>query len=252
MEQRSSEWYRARLGHITASECSLLMKNHREPMTPEEIVAHKALNPKSRATLKEVPFSDATFTYLNAKVMENYLPLQSDDVLSRNIVDDFVEQHNYTSRAAEWGVMMEDEARNRYAELRGCQVEEVGFVPYDRFPKLVGGSPDGLVGDDGGIEIKCPFTLDKHMQHYLYVNYAQLRENEPEYYWQCVMNMMVTGRVWWDFVSYCPYVAASKQIKVLRIPRDECDMRSLEDRITLAVEYMRRMMEKIEMTPNII
>lgn len=249
MEQRTIEWYKARLGKLTASEIHVLMKDHKEPMTDDELAEWKKANPKSRVTTKTVPFSDATFTYLNSKVMENYLPLSSSDVRSMNIVEEFIEQHSFSNRATDWGTLMESDARQRYADTMGYEVFEVGFVPYKEYPNLAGGSPDGLIREEtGGLEIKCPFTLEKHLQHLLYEKQEDLKENEPEYYWQCVMNMLVTDCSFWDFVSYNPYVSRSKQLKILRIKRNEADIKSLSARIALAVDYMK---EKIELIDKI-
>ena len=253
MEQRSNEWFRCRLGKITASEVACLMKDHKEPMTEEELIEWKKENPKSRITTKTVPFSDATYSYLNGKVMEHYLPLSSTDAFSQNIVDEYIEQHSFSNRATEWGVLMEDSARQRYAEKMGYEVFEVGFIPYKEFPNLAGCSPDGMIREDsGGIEIKCPFTLEKHLQHLLYETQNDLKENEPEYYWQCCMNMLITECDFWDFVSYNPYISVSKQLKVLRVKRDEVDIKKLQERIALAVDYIREKMSKIKSIEAII
>lgn len=253
MEQRSNEWFKARLGKITASEVSVLMRDRKEPMTDEELAEWKAKNPKSRVTTKVVPFSDATFTYLNGKVMENYLPLTSEDIRSKNLVEEYIEQHSFSNRATEWGTLMEDSARLRYSEVMGCEVITVGFEPYKEFPNLAGASPDGMIREErGGIEIKCPFTLEKHLQHLLYEKPEDLKKNEPEYYWQCYMNMLVTGCDFWDFVSFNPYISRSKQLKVLRINRDETEIALLEERLALAVEYIREQMNKINHIEPII
>lgn len=253
MEQRTIEWYKSRLGKITASEVSNLMKERKEPMTEEELAAWKEQNPKSRVTTKTVPFSDASFTYLNSKVMENYLPLTSTDIHSKNMIEEYIEQHSFSNRATEWGTLMEDSARVRYAEVMGYEVLTVGFVPYDKYPNLAGGSPDGLIREEkGGIEIKCPFTLEKHLQHLLYEKPEDLKDNEPDYYWQCCMNMLVTNCDFWDFVSFNPYVSRSKQLKVLRIPRIDEEINLLMERIDLAVEYIRTQMDKINNMEMII
>lgn len=253
MDQRTKEWFICRLGKITASEVVNLMKEHKEPMTEEELAEWKKANPKSRVTTKTVPFSDASYTYLNGKVMENYLPIHSKDITSKNIVEEYVEQHSFSNRATEWGVLMEDSARQRYSEEMGYEVIQVGFIPYPEFPNLAGGSPDGMIREEkGGIEIKCPFTLEKHLQHLLYKTPDELKENEPEYYWQCYMNMLVTECDFWDFISYNPYVSRSKQLKVLRIKRNEEEIKLLKERIALAVEYMREQMSKIDNIQTII
>ena len=152
-----------------------------------------------------------------------------------------------------YGTLWEDSARERYAEEMGYEIEQVGFITYDRYPNLVGVSPDGLnKTENGGCEFKCPFTLEKHLQHLMYQTPQDLKENEEEYYWQCYANMLVTGREFWDFVSFNPYISYSKQLKVLRIHRDEDEINLLAGRIDLAVDYMRVKMQELDNIDKII
>lgn len=251
--QRSNDWFRSRLGSITASEISCLMKNHTEKMTEEELAAYKAANPKSKVTTKSVAFSDATFTYLNRKIMERYLPIDSKDAYSQNCVDEYIEMHSVSNMATRYGTDIEPMAREYYAKLMGYEVFETGFTPYKKYPKLVGGSPDGLIRQEKGIiEIKSPFTLEKHMQHFMYQTQDDLKENEEEYYWQCVSNIDFTETDFCDFISFCPYVSKSKQLKVLRIYRRDDEINLLEERIDLAVDYMKRKFEEIEIINKIV
>lgn len=253
IEQRTPEWRRLRLGHITASEISVLLKDRKVAMTEEELAEYKAANPKSRATTKMVPFSDATFTYLNRKVMENLLPVNSKDTYAQNCVDEYIELHSQESAATRYGTEMESMAREKYAETMGYEVYESEFVPYKVYPKLVGGSPDGLIRQENGIiEIKCPFTLEKHLQHVMYVHQRELKENEEEYYWQCVSNMLFTDTEFCDFVSYCPYVSKSKQLKILRVFRDENEIKLLSERIALGVTYMKEQLALLSKVNMII
>lgn len=242
IEQRSSEWKALRLGKITASEIYVLMKDRKEPMTDEELAEWKAANPKSRVTTKTVPFSDATFTYLNRKIMENFLPTEQPE-----IIQSYIDWHSQSSRAMDFGTEWEGDARREYMETTGITVEESEFIPYEKYPNLVGGSPDGLSTDgEGGLEIKCPFTLEKHMQHMLYQTPQELKENDEQYYWQCIANMVFSKRKYWDFMSYSPFLYASKKTKILRIPRPEEDCNLLESRIDLAAEYMQEQISKID------
>lgn len=251
--QRSDGWKRQRLGKLTASEIHVLMNNHQEDMTEQELAEYQKANPKSKAKKKTVPFSETTFSYLNKKVMENYLPINSKEQDAINAVDEYVEQHSFSSRATDHGTLWEDTARIRYAEAKGYEVLEVGFVPYAKYPNLAGASPDGMIREaNGGLEMKCPFTLEKHLKHYLYTSQEQLKAEEPAYYWQSVMGMLVTDCEFWDFVSFNPYVSASKQLKILRIHRTEEDIKLLESRIDLAVEYMKQKFEEIENVITII
>ncbi len=253
IEQRTVEWFKQRLGKMTASELYVITKDRKVAMSDEELAEYKAANPKSRVTTKVVPFSDATFTYLNRKVMENNMPLWSKDIASQNMIEEYIEQHNVTNRAMQWGTELEPMARDKYAEQMGYEVFEVGFTPYKEYPNLAGGSPDGVIREEKGIiEIKCPYTLEKHLEHFLYTNPEDLKENNEQYYWQCVMNMLVTDTDFCDFISYCPYVSQSKQLKVLRIPRNEEEIKFLKERITLAVNYIKVQLTILNDIPSII
>lgn len=247
MEQRTEQWFRERLGKITASEIFVLMKDRKEPMNEEELAIWKEANPKSRVTTKTVPFSDATFTYLNKKVMEHYLPINSKKIEAVFAVDNYIRDHSFTTKAMDFGTAYESEAKEAYMQLMGCKVTDVGFINYEKYPQFVGGSPDGLIDDGiGGVEVKCPFTIEKHLQHMMYTTPKDLKENDEQYYWQCMSCMLFTDRKYWDFVSYNPYVVKSKSLKILRIPRNDDEIELLDERISLAVEYYREQFDKID------
>ena len=175
--QGGIDWFIQRLGKITSSEIYVLTKSHKEAMTDEELTELKSVNPKSRVTTKEVPFSDATFTYLNRKVMENFLPIHSKSQESRNAVEEYIELHTISSRACDFGTLWEDEARKRYAESMGYEVFEVGFIPYDKYPQLAGGSPDGMikkpedvVGEGVVITVPGEFFYDDSADTFYYID----------------------------------------------------------------------------------
>lgn len=94
----------------------------------------------------------------------------------------------------ERGTEMEREARAWYEFETDCEVEQVGLLLRD--DRRVGCSPDGLVGEDGGLEIKCP-SAGVHVSYLLGDAYES-------YYCQVQGSLWITGRKWWDFVSYCP------------------------------------------------
>lgn len=106
------------------------------------------------------------------------------------------EFENYTNAHMERGNDLEASARSIYELETGQTVEQVGFVDYNDF---VGCSPDGLIGEDGGIEIKC--QADK--KHFRLILNGE-KEIDSSYVWQVQMNLLVTGRQWWDFVGYNP------------------------------------------------
>lgn len=106
------------------------------------------------------------------------------------------EFENYTNAHMERGNDLEASARSIYELETGQTVEQVGFVEYNDF---VGCSPDGLIGEDGGIEIKC--QADK--KHFRLILNGE-KEIDSSYIWQIQMNLLVTGRQWWIFAAYNP------------------------------------------------
>jgi hypothetical protein len=102
-------------------------------------------------------------------------------------------------------------AREAYEILTGNDVEQVTFGIYSDY---VGASPDGLVGTDGGIEIKRK-TFEKHCDLLFGVE-----PFESKYIWQCRMNMLVFDRQWWDLLSYNPLFKGKSLFK-LRLHREE-------------------------------
>ena len=102
-------------------------------------------------------------------------------------------EETYQNAAMQRGIELEDEARLLYEISQGVKVEEVGFCLADGY----GASPDGMVEDDGLVEIKCP-SLAVH------VEYVVKNELPSTYYQQVMGQLLVTGRKWCDFVSYYP------------------------------------------------
>lgn len=94
------------------------------------------------------------------------------------------------------GIEREDTARRFYKLARGVEVQEVGFCVDDN--EKYGCSPDGLIGEDGGLEIKCPLGGT-------HVGYVMNDGEVPlEYFTQVQGSLLVTQREWWDFISYYP------------------------------------------------
>lgn len=125
------------------------------------------------------------------------------------------DEEQYTNPHMERGNELEDQARKIYQLETGRRVEQVGFVEYSQY---AGCSPDGLIGEEGGLEIKCPAN-----KKYFRVMLNGLKDVEMSYIWQVQMNMLITGREWWDLVYYNPNF--KKPMLVFRITPDE-NMRS--------------------------
>ncbi len=111
-----------------------------------------------------------------------------------------------------WGKNCEPYARFCYEARAGIQVQQPGFCIHDC--EYVGISPDGFVRDDGGIEIKSPYNGRIHIHRWLH-------GMEDEHMPQVQSAMWVTGRRWWDFVSFDPRVEKDMQLYIQTIPRDD-------------------------------
>lgn len=248
--QRTSDWYLSRKGKLTASEIYILLANHKEDMTEEELEQFKKDNPKSRVRTKEVPFSQGTFSYLDGKVAELFMP--------DNAFLEYMEDCSPRSRAMDWGTLMEDSARARYQEETGNEVIDAPFVPFKGFEKFAGGSPDGIIRSGGIIEIKCPFSPAVHLKHFLYETADELKEDNLQYYCQLQYNMLCVEREtgievpFGDFISYDPRTSKSKQLKVLRIVKDEDIQKKLIERTELAIEYIKEKVGKINNIKSIL
>ncbi len=242
--QRNRDWYLARKGKITASECYVLLNNSKVAMTEEELKVWKEQNPKSRITTKEVPFSSGTYTYLDEKIAEMYMP--------ENSFIEYMEECKFETKAMQWGTFWEEGARNRYQEALGYEVLDAPFIPLKGFENFAGGSPDGINRDVNGIiEIKCPYNPAVHMKHFLFTKPEDLKEDNLQYYVQTQYNMICVGQElgteidFCDFISYDPRTSKSKQLKVLRIPADKEMQGVLVERTELAVAYLREKIESI-------
>lgn len=147
-----------------------------------------------------------------------------------------VPSESFTNSAMEWGVETEELARVSYELSTGFNVEQVGFIKLD---DMIGASPDGLVGDDGLIEIKCPNT-STHL--------ATLLEDkiDKKYIYQMQLQMYVTGREWCDFVSYDPRLTGKAQMKVINVVRNQATIEALIAEAKLLNSRANEMLKEIE------
>jgi putative phage-type endonuclease len=117
----------------------------------------------------------------------------------------------FQSPAMTWGIEQEAAARAAYSARMGVLVDEVDFV--DHPTMQAGASPDGLVGEDGLIEIKCPNTSTM-------LEWLEDRTIPQKYRLQMQWQLAVTGRDWCDFVAYDPRLPEHLQLLVIREPRN--------------------------------
>ena len=133
----------------------------------------------------------------------------------------------------ERGTELENDARTVYEFIKDCEVSEVGFCLDDN--KIIGISPDGLRGEDGGLEIKCP----KETTHISYLDNGGL----PLIYKPQVQgSMWVTGRKWWDFMSYHPQLPPL----IIRVHRDDEYIAKMNNVITKFSKDMIMLEDKLK------
>lgn len=225
--QRSLDWFRSRLGCITGSQAGLLMKSGRA---------------------KDKLFSDTAYGYL--------FQLAGERTLNPEIVNDdemfsfYLEQTTSQSKAMRFGTEQEENARAMYTQVTGRNVEEVSLCHHPEIPFLAS-SPDGITEDKGikgCIEIKCP-TLATFTRYATEIASAEdLQRVNPDYFYQCMCHMACTDAEFCDFVAYSPFV--DNPIHIVRIPRNEEEIKALTERVKLAEEVIRHNYAKITSNPQ--
>lgn len=118
-------------------------------------------------------------------------------------------KQHFTNTAMQHGTETEPQARAMYEMKTGLTVAETGFHPH---PKIegTGASPDGLVGDDGLVEIKCPNTAT-------HIDNLRGAKIDRKYLLQMHWQMICTGRWWCDFVSFDPRLPLEMQVHIERV-----------------------------------
>jgi len=130
---------------------------------------------------------------------------------------------SFTNGAMQWGLDQEPYARAAYAAKTGADVYEVGFVDHPEVA-MSGASPDGYVGDDGLVEIKCPMTAT-------HLDTLDSGVIPTKYLTQMAWQMACAGRDWCDFVSYDPRLPEPMRLFVKRVERDVSMILDLETEV---------------------
>ena len=138
----------------------------------------------------------------------------------------------YTNEHMERGNDLEPEAREAYEFITDLEVVETGFILDDS--EEFGCSPDGLVGEQGGLEIKCPSTA-------VHVSYLRKKVVPAKYYQQVQGCMWITGREWWDFMSYHPEMPHL----LVRARRNEKFIEAMAKEVLAAVETITTETERL-------
>jgi len=194
--QGSDEWKQSRIGKATASRIS-------------DIVAKT-----------KTGYSTSRANYMAQLVVER---------MTNQVAE------SYSNAAMEWGIENEEFARAAYEAKTGNMVDQVGAIDHPRIA-LSAASPDGLVGDDGCLEIKCPNTAT-HIE--------TLLGDEPakKYYDQMQWQMVCANRSWCDFVSFDPRMPAHLQLFVKRIERNDIYIAELESEV---IRFLAELDDKVK------
>lgn len=197
MEQRSEEWFQARLGLVTASRVA------------DVLAKIKSGESASRRNYK--------------------IQLVSERLTGER-------QETYVNQAMQDGIDREQFARDRYVQQFG-EVEEVGFVKH---PTLeAGASPDGMVGEDGILEIKCPMGST-------HTETLMTQDIPSKYIPQVQFQLLVTGRKWCDFVSYNPMFPEHLQLFVKRVEADPVYQKELESEVKQFLKEVDDVINKLK------
>lgn len=126
------------------------------------------------------------------------------------------QERAFQSSAMQHGADKEEAARLAYEALTGQFVEQTGFVQHNEL--MAGASLDGHVGSfEGLIEIKAPLPAT-------HLDYLRTGKVPTDYYRQCLHAMWLTGAKWCDWFSYCDEFPDGKQMKLVRIERNEAEI----------------------------
>ena len=143
----------------------------------------------------------------------------------------------YTNEHMERGIELEEQARSLYELETGRTAKTVGFVTNESVSSVAGASPDSLVDNDGLLEIKCP--NDAKFFRMIVEGIAV----EPQYAWQCQMQMLITGRKWADLCLYNPNFEQSFLIE--RIEADEVMHKALVEGLEKGAILIREIENKL-------
>lgn len=143
-----------------------------------------------------------------------------------------------SSFSMRWGQDVEPYAREAFELETGLLVVPSPFIQHPRFP-FAGCSPDGLIGEDGGLESKCPKSSAIHLARFI--------DGMPaEHVAQVQGAMWVTGRKWWQFVSYDPRFKESYRLFRVRIERDNAYIAKLEAEVLKAEGEVQVLIEQLQ------
>ena len=147
-------------------------------------------------------------------------------------------EEGFTNDAMQWGKDHEAQARVAYEVVSGNFVDQVGFVEHPSI-KWFGCSPDGLINNNGLVELKCPNSA---------THWSYIKDDGPptKYYIQMQAQMACTGRSWCDFVSFDPRMPERSKLFIKRVMREDAYIANMEaevkkflDEVAVEVNLMK-------------
>jgi putative phage-type endonuclease len=145
---------------------------------------------------------------------------------------------SFTNSAMQWGTEQEPFARIAYETKMNLFVEQIPFMDHPKI-EWFGCSPDGLVAEDGLIEIKCPNTTT-------HLEYIEGGKPPAKYIPQMQSQMACTGRKWCDFVSFDPRLPENLQLFVVRLDRDDGYIKDMETEVQKFLQEVDELFTKLK------
>lgn len=145
---------------------------------------------------------------------------------------------SFTNSAMAWGTETEPLARMAYEVFKGVFVDQVAFCNHPTI-EWFGCSPDGLVGSEGNLEIKCPNTAT-------HIDYLLAGVPPAKYVPQMQTQMACTGRLWTDFVSYDPRLPPELQLFVVRLNRDDAYIQEIEAEVKQFLDEVQQVYSQLK------
>ena len=221
-EQRTTEWKQQRLGYFTGSCIGKLMTGTRSDKSA---------------------FGDAAMSYIYSVASERNL--NEKVIEDETIWQMYDEQVSAWSKAIQFGIDWEPEARKMYARMTGNKVTETGSVEHPTI-RFLSASPDGIIetkdGEQGVLEIKCP-TPSVFMEYCDTVsNNDSLKKAKSEYFYQVQTEMFVTGTSFCDFVVFNPFMR--NKMHIVRITPDNSVFEAIKERVEKANDIIASILNK--------
>lgn len=241
LEQGTTEWLRARSARITASRAAEFSSEPSLAPLPEiEVTKEGKVN---YCLFDGVTYEHTNKLELHRMIRESLPRVYSDmrngylhELIGQVCTGEIKDQVPF--KQAEWGHENEDIARSIFEFETDKEIRQVGFI-YKDDDQRAGISPDGLVvGEESGLEIKCPWDTKWH------IDFILAKKIKPEYIEQCQFSMWVTGFKRWYFASYDPRMK-SKRLHYVTIERDEEFMKKYNEAYKVFIGEMDEKLESI-------